>query len=417
MQITKLKPVFYALAALAGIVGIVMYFSSIFSGFFLILLALIIYYLYRLLSTDLETVKREIFPILKNLLIPLIGIVTAIIIGAIIMTLTGYDPVRAYKALFYGGLVKNWSISILNATPLVFTGLSIAFAFKAGLFNIGAEGQYYVGAMVATFLGITFNLPPVLSIFLIFIIGGLFAAAYNFIPALLKVKTGAHEVITTMMFAHIAKYLSSIFIRSMGGDSAGPHAYVTDPILDSNFLMRFKSIFPSANYRLHIGILIGIGMALLVNYILYRTTFGYEIRAIGQNKDAARGQGISVGKNIFIALLFAGFLAGLAGVTQVVGLDHKMFENLNAGYGWNGIAVALLAANHPIGVIFTALLWGFLDAGGQYMSRTTQTPESIVEIIKGIMLFLIVARYIYSWLGNRIKRQLKKRIKKLGGAK
>ena len=417
MQITKLKPVFYVLAVITGIVGIVMYFSSIFSGFFLILLALVIYYLYRLLATDLKTVKSETIPILKNLLIPLVGIATAIIIGALIMALTGYDPIKAYKALIYGGLVKNWSISILNATPLIFTGLSIAFAFKAGLFNIGAEGQYYIGAMVAAFLGITFNLPPVLSLFLIFIIGGLFAAAYNFIPALLKVKTGAHEVITTMMFAHIAKYLSSIFIRGMGGDSAGPHPYVTDPILKTNWLMSFKSIFPTANYRLHIGILIGIAMALLVNYILYRTTFGYEIRTIGQNKDAARGQGISVGKNIFIALLFAGFLAGLAGVTQVVGLDHKMFENLQAGYGWNGIAVALLASNHPIGVIFTALLWGALDAGGQYMTRTTQIPNSIVEIIKGIMLFLIVARYIYSWLGNRIKRQLKTRIKKSGGVK
>lgn len=416
MQITKLKPVFYVLAVLAGTVGILMYFASIFTGIFLILAAVIIYYLYRLLATDVKTVKSEITPLLKNLFIPFVGIVTAIIIGAIIMVLTGYDPIIAYKALFYGGLIKNWSISILNATPLIFTGLSIAFAFKAGLFNIGAEGQYYVGAMVATFLGITFNLPPVLSLFLIFIIGGLFAAAYNFIPALLKVKTGAHEVITTMMFAHIAKYLSSIFIRNMGGGSAGPHPYVTDPILDSNFLLRFKSIFPSANYRVHFGIVIGIVMALIVNYILYRTTFGYEIRAIGQNKDAARGQGISVGKNIFIALLFAGFLAGFAGVSQVVGLDHKMFENLHAGYGWNGIAVALLAANHPIGVIFTAFLWGILDAGGQYMTRTTQIPNSIVEIIKGIILFLIVARYIYSWLGNRIKRRFKSKVKKSGGA-
>jgi general nucleoside transport system permease protein len=417
MEITKLKPVFYTLAVIAGLIGIAMYFSSVFSGIFLIILAVLIYYSYRLLVTDLKTVKKEIFPILKNLYVPVIGITTAIIIGAIIMALTGYNPIRAYKALFYGGFVKNWSISVLNATPLLFTGLSIAFAFKAGLFNIGAEGQYYIGAMVATFLGITFNLPPVISLVLIFLIGGLLSAAYNFIPALLKVKTGAHEVITTMMFANIAKYLSSIFVRGMGGDSAGLHPYVTDPILDSNFLMKFKSIFPSANYRVHIGILIGIGMALVVNYILFRTTFGYEIRAIGQNKDAARGQGISVGKNIFIALLFAGFLAGFAGVTQVVGLDHKMYENLNAGYGFNGISVALLASNHPIGVIFTAILWGALDAGGQYMSRTTQTPNSIVEIIKGIMLFLIVARYIYSWLGNRIKNKIKSRIQKSGGTK
>ncbi len=416
MEITKLKPVFYTLAAISGVIGMAMYFSSIFSGIFLIIAALVIYFLYRGLATNVKTAKTEFLSIVKSMFIPLIGALSAILIGALILALTGYNPIKAYKALFYGGFVKNWSISILNATPLLFTGLSIAFAFKAGLFNIGAEGQYYIGAMVATFLGVSFNLPPVISIVLIFITGGLLAAAYNFIPALLKVKTGAHEVITTMMFAQIAKYLSSIFIRSMGGDSAGSHPYVTDPIRDSNFLMKFKTIFPSANYRVHIGILIGIGMALLVSYILYRTTFGYEIRAIGQNKDAARGQGISVGKNIFIALLFAGFLAGMAGVTQVIGLDHKMFENLNAGYGWNGISVALLAANHPIGVIFTALLWGALDAGGQYMSRTTQIPNSIVEIIKGIMLFLIVARYIWSWLGHRIKRKLKSRAKKIGGA-
>jgi len=415
MEITKLKPVFYTLAAISGVVGMAMYFSSIFSGIFLIIAAIVIYYIYRGLLTSYKTAKAEVFSVLKSMLIPLVGIIAAILIGAIIMVLTGYNPVRAYKALFYGGFVKNWSISVLNATPLLFTGLSVAFAFKAGLFNIGAEGQYYVGAMVATFLGITFNLPPVISIILIFIIGGLLAAAYNFIPALLKVKTGAHEVITTMMFAHIAKYLSSIFIRGMGGDSAGSHPYVTDPIRDSNFLMKFKTIFPSANYRVHIGILIGIGMALLVSYILYRTTFGYEIRAIGQNKDAARGQGINVGKNIFIALLFAGFLSGFAGVTQVIGLDHKMFENLNAGYGWNGVSVALLAANNPIGVIFTAILWGALDAGGQYMSRTTQTPNSIVEIIKGIILFLLVAKYIWAWLGHRLTRWLGKRLKKNEG--
>lgn len=205
MQIIKLKPVFYIVAFISGVIGISMYFSSVFSGLFLILAAVLVYYCYRLLATNLKTLKSEIIPVLKNLLIPLVGIVTAILIGAIIMALTGYNPIKAYAALFYGGFVKNWSISVLNATPLLFTGLSIAFAFKAGLFNIGAEGQYYIGAMVATFLGITFNLPPVLSLFLIFLVGGLMAAAYNFLPALLKVKTGAHEVITTMMFAQIAK--------------------------------------------------------------------------------------------------------------------------------------------------------------------------------------------------------------------
>jgi len=153
------------------------------------------------------------------------------------------------------------------------------------------------------------------------------------------------------------------------------------------------------------GILAGILMALFVYYVLFYTKFGFEIRAVGHNPLAAKAQGISSGKNIFRALLFAGFLSGLAGFNQVLGLDHKLFENLSAGYGWNGISVALLASNHPIGVVFTSILWGALDAGGQYMARTQQTPNSIVEIIKGIILFLVVARYIYAYIGNRIRRR------------
>jgi simple sugar transport system permease protein len=151
-------------------------------------------------------------------------------------------------------------------------------------------------------------------------------------------------------------------------------------------------------------------MALFVYYLLFYTKFGFEIRAVGQNQLAARTQGISISTNIYRALLFAGFLAGMAGVVQVIGLDHKYFQNLSAGYGWNGISVALLASNNPIGVIFTSILWGALDAGGQYMARTEQTPNSIVEIIKGIILFLVVARYIYSTLGSRMK--LGKRLKR-----
>jgi len=408
MTAQKLKPLFLTIIIILAVAGLVLYLASVFYGLFFILAAVIVFYLYKRMITDKATAREEMRAALKKLSIPGIGILAAIVIGAIIMLFTGYNPLQAYRALFYGGFVKNWHVSILNASPLIFTGLSVAFAFNAGLFNIGAEGQYYVGAMVATFLGIKLGLPPVLAIIIIFLVTGSVAAAYNYIPALLKVKTGAHEVITTMMFAHIARYLSSVFIRGMGGDpNTSAHAYVTDPILESNWLPRFKQFIPSANYRLHTGILIGIATALFVYYLLFYTKWGFEIRAVGQNKDAARAQGISVGKNIFRALLFAGFLAGLSGFNEVLGLNHKLFENLQANYGWNGISVALLASNHPIGVIFTSILWGALNAGGQYMARTEQIPNSIVEIIKGIILFLIVARYIYSYIGNRIKKRRK----------
>ncbi len=402
----KLKPLFYTLTFTLIIIGLVLYLASYFYGSFFILVGLVIIIFYRGKINGYSSVLVEVKKVLKNMMFPFIGIFIAIVIGAIIMLLTGYDPIKSFGALFYGGFIKNWHISLLNSVPLIFTGLAIAFAFQAGLFNIGAEGQYYVGAMVATFLGIYLNIPPLIVIVLIFLISGIIASLYNFIPALLKVKTGAHEVITTMMFAHIARYASSIFIRATGGDpSTSTHAYVTDPILESSWLPTFKSILPEANYRLHIGIIIAIVIAVVVYYILFYTRFGFEIRAVGKNPLAAKTQGISIGRNIFIALLFSGFLAGLAGANQVLGLDHKMFQNLGANYGWNGISVALLASNHPIGVIFTSILWGALDAGGQYMSRTLQVHNSIVEIVKGIILFLVVAKYIYFFITKKLKKR------------
>lgn len=399
-------PLLTTIMVLLAIYGMVLYLGSYFWGAFLLIAAVAVYVLEKGIKDGRKELAESLKGSLRNLMIPFFGLIFALVLGMIIMIITGYDPIESYGALFYGGLVRNWSVSVLNATPLIFTGLSIAFAFQAGLFNIGAEGQYYVGAMVATFIGLYLNLPPLFTILIVIIVAGSLAAAWNFVPALLKVRTGAHEVITTMMLAHTARYLSPIFIRAFGGDPAtSKHAYVTDPILETSWLPRFNGFLEKTNYRMHIGILIAIAFALFVYYLLFKTRIGFEIRAVGQNPNAARAQGISIGKNIFRALLFSGFLAGMSGVVQVLGLDHKLFLNLSGGYGWNGISVALLASNNPIGVIFTALLWGVLDAGGQYMIRVTDTPNSIVEIIKGIILFLIVARYIYAYWGNRIKKR------------
>ena len=404
------------LIIILAVIGGFLYLASYFWGFFFILGAVAVYFVRLGFSSGFDSVKQAFSGLLRQLSVPVFGIFFAVLLAAIIMVFTGYDPAKALKALFYGGFIKNWHVSVLNATPLVFTGLSIAIAFKAGLFNIGAEGQYYIGVMASTWLGLRFGLPGIIAIPLIYIFSGACAAAYNVIPSLLKVKTGASEVITTMMFAHIARYLSPIFIRANGGDpSTSTHAYVTDPVAESAWLPPFKNFLPEANYRLHTGIIIAIATALAVSYFLNKTKYGFEIRAVGQNRDAARAQGISVGKNIMRAMLIAGLLAGMAGITETLGLTHKMFENLNAGYGWNGISVALLASNNPVAIIFTSLLWGALDAGGQFMTRTTQVPNSIVEIIKGIILFLIVARYIYIYIGNRFKRRKNKSGSVTGG--
>ena len=394
-----------SIAIVAIIIGGVLYLASHFYGGIIFVVGIGVFLYIRRGGNIKKVYTEDIRAFLKASLIPLIGIVTALIIGGILMAIANYNPFLAYASLFYGGFVSNWSISVLNAIPLIFTGLAVAFAFQAGLFNIGAEGQYYIGAMVTAGLGIYLDIPGFLALPLIFIVGGLLSASYVIIPATLKVRTGAHEVITTMMLAHIARLLSPLMVRNFGGHTTSAHPLVTYEIVPQLFLPLFSAFIPDSYYRLHTGIIIAILFAILVHVIINKTTIGFEIRSVGKNKNAARVQGISVGRVYFIALLGSGFLAGLSGVVQVVGLDHRLYENLNAGFGWDGISVALLAKNKPIPVVFTALLWGALSAGGQYMQRNSGIPSAIVEILKGTILFLLVARYLYINVYQKIRRK------------
>lgn len=398
------------LAALLAIAGGLLYLASCFRGGLLLFGALFLLVLERRLALGSRPGAWAVFgadvrKTLGRAVIPAVGIGAALLIGAAIMSFTGYSPVASYQALFYGGLVRNWHISVLNAVPLIFTGLSIAFAFKGGLFNIGAEGQYLAGVMAATWLGIGLDVHPLLGILLLFAAGAAFGAAMNVVPAVLKVRTGAHEVVTTMMFAYSIRTLAPIFIRAKGGDPVNTtHPYVTDLVSEKVWLPLFKDFLPQANYRLHAGILLAIACAFLVRFVLDRTDLGYKIKAVGHNPAAARTQGISVAWITTASLLISGSLAAFSGVTQVLGLDHRMFSNLDAGYGWNGISIALLARNNPVAIIFTALLWGVLDAGGQFMARTVQTPNAIIEIVKGIILFLMLAEVVYEYAGSGLKR-------------
>ena len=410
MKLGPFRFILRFLAALAAVSGGILYLASYFRGSFLLLGAVFLFIVERRLSLGSQagawaTFGADTRRLLGRAIVPATGIGAALLIGAAIMSLTGYAPVASYRALFYGGLVRNWNISVLNATPLIFTGLSIAFAFKGGLFNIGAEGQYLAGVMAATWLGIGLDLPSLAGILFIFAAAAAIGAAMNVIPALLKVKTGAHEVVTTMMFAYAIRTLAPIFIRAKGGDPINTtHPYVTDLVSERVWLPLFKNFLPEANYRLHIGILLAIACAFLVRFILDRTDLGYRIKAVGHSPTAAKTQGISVTWITTACLLISGSLAAFSGVTQVLGLDHRMYQNLDAGYGWNGISIALLARNNPIAIVFTALLWGVLDSGGQFMARTVQTPNAIIEIVKGIILFLLLAEVIYEQAGAAIKR-------------
>ncbi len=406
---TTVGPALRIGAAILAVPGALLYLASYFWGGWLLLGAAALVVVDLRLSLGRSAFGKKVRGAAATAGMPLIGLCVALLLGAGIMLVTGYDPVASYTALFYGGLVRNWHVSVLNATPLIFTGLAIAFAFKGGLFNIGAEGQYYIGVIVATWLGLHLSrgIPGPVVWLIVFAAAALFGAALNAIPVLLKVKTGAHEVVTTMMFAYAVRTLSPMFIRAQGGDpSTTSHPYTTDMIDQRFWLPLVKEFLPNANYRLHIGIVLAILTAFLVRFILRRTNLGFTVRAVGYNPVAARTAGISVAWVTAASLFVSGALAALAGATQVLGLDHRMFQDLNAGYGWNGISIALLARNNPILIVFTSLLWGLLDAGGQYMARTTQTPNAIIEIVKGVILFLLVAEELYRRVRERAGRAI-----------
>lgn len=339
--------------------------------------------------------------ILRTAGVPLLSVVLAMGIGSIIIAWSGYDPVKAFAALFQGAFGNPTQIgeTIMRSTPLIFTGLAVAFGFRANLFNIGANGQLVLGSLAAAWLGLVLSgLPAVVAVPLILLGSALFGAAWAFVPAILKARVGAHEVITTMMFSWIGLYLTSWIVSGPLADKGG---IPQTPMLPENVWL------PSLPFgRAHLGFLVAVVLAVVVWLVLKRTTLGYEIRAVGFNPTAAETGGVSISLTTVWALCISGALAGLAGASEVLGVQHRMFDEVSAGsgFGFTGIAVALLAKNHPIAVIFAALLFGALSAGAGTMQLEADVPQKIITIVQALVIFFVGAETIVTWL---IKRRQK----------
>lgn len=340
---------------------------------------------------------------------PLIAIVGALLIGSIVILLMGENPINIYKMMF-GLAVGNrdgWGNVLFRATPLIFTGLTVAFAFRGGLFNIGGEGQVYVGAFLAAYVGFTFTeLPAFLLIPLTIIAAAAGGALWAFIPGFLKAKTGVHEVIVTIMMNWIAssftfylvlKYKASATdaMKAAGVQQMIPH---TKEIAEAARLPRIATLlsyfnidFPSHN-PLNISFFIAIIAAFVVYYILWKTSLGYEIRAVGYNPLAAEYAGINISRNIILTMLISGALAGLVGTNEVMGYKFRWRQELFLSLGFNGIAVALLGKNHPLGVVLSAILFGILSYGGALVNIFTagKIPRELIMVIQSIIVILVV---------------------------
>ncbi|MHB0978607.1 MAG: ABC transporter permease [Thermoleophilia bacterium] len=341
---------------------------------------------------------------------PVGSVVVALVIGGIVMAAFGFDPIQGYSGLFRYAFLSdfNITITILNSVPLVFTGLAVAFAFRCGLFNIGAEGQLLVGSLFAGWLGTLVHLPMILTVPLLLVVGTVVGAAWALLPGVLKATTGAHEVITTMMMSWIGLYLTSYLVKNVLMD---PRSTIpaSDKITDQARLLTLDKALPflfRAPTRLHLGVFLAVIVAVFIWYLLTRTSLGFEVRAVGANPFAAEAGGVSIRRNIILALLISGGLSGLAGTVEILGLHYRVYDRFSSGYGFTGITVALLAKNHPLGVIPAAILFGALTNGGAGMQLQAGIPVDIVDVLSGVIIFLVAAEELVKAFGRkRAKRQ------------
>ncbi|KLU62547.1 L-arabinose transporter permease protein [Peptococcaceae bacterium CEB3] len=354
----------------------------------------------------------------------ILAIVLGFIAGALALAVAGYDPGTSYSMMFTSifSSPQNMIQVLILTMPNILTGLSVAFAFKTGLFNIGGEGQYIVGAIAAVMVGGVLNLPPVINVIVIVLVAFVAAGLYGALAGFLKAKFGIHEVITTIMLNWIALYLNNYLVSLPGiGVKNTEYSFPIKQSAWTNVLNGWKtsphgqaylSTHPALSTILlgtdiNYGIIIAIVVAIAVSFLLYRTTFGYQIRAVGLNKDAAEAAGIRVKKSIVMTMFIAGGLSGLAGALQMTGtLPHALVTLANQpGYGFNGITVALMANSSPIGCIFTALLLSALQFGGSTIQMNLGAPSEVVNIMIGVIVFFVAVASMFTMISERIKRR------------
>lgn len=316
------------------------------------------------------------------------AVLIALFLGGLVMQLSGANPFEAYGALVDGALIGKRAIAetLIYSAPLILGGLAFALSSRAGLFNIGIEGQLITGGFIAGLVGAwDLGLPGPVYVPLALLSGAIGGAIWGFIPGFLKARAGAHEVITTIMLNYLAiRIITYLSLRQGDRLPVDPNFIATKKVVDA---ARLPLLMPPT--RLHFGIVIAIVAALVLWYVLFNTRFGYNVRAVGLSEGASSFGGIKWGATIAIAMAIAGALAGLAGAGEALGLHGRHWAT-PPGYGFTAIAVGLVGRNHPIGVIFAGLLFGVLNAGGPSMQSANVSKE-IVQLIQGFIILAVAA--------------------------
>ena len=343
--------------------------------------------------------------LLNSLLVPVLAIITAIVIGGVIIASVGGNPFAAYIGLAEGafGSTKALSETAVWASPYIYAGLAVALAFKGGLFNIGAEGQLALGAVVSALIGYALpgwlhtSLPWFIHLPLTVGLGVLGGAIWAAIPGALKAYTGGHEVINTIMMNYIALNITSFLLNGPMRDPDPLNLSAKTPAIAVS--ARIPPIFPGTGLRVHWGFVLALLVAVLIWWLLQKTTTGFEIRMVGTNPDAAKYAGINVKLITVLTMAISGALAGLGGVIEVTALNYRHELGFSIGYGFDAIAIALLGKSNPFGVVLAAILFGAMKNGGTRMQFMTQIPVDIISVIQALILLFVAAdaiiRFIY----------------------
>ncbi|HLJ67843.1 MAG TPA: ABC transporter permease [Chloroflexota bacterium] len=362
-----------------------------------------------LVGTDERLESNFTVEFAQGILVPILSVALAVVIGGIVILVTGGNPLDAYSQLVQGafGGAYNISETLVSAIPLMLTGMAVAFAFRTGLFNIGAEGQLYMGAIISSWVGFSFNYPPIVLIPLGLLAGAAGGALWGGIAGTLKAWRGAHEVITTMMLNYVAILLSHFLIEPSPSGKFGPFQQpnsLGEPVARA-VNAHLPVIVPSAlvpNARLSAALIVALACGVLFWFVLWRTSIGYKLRAVGLNPRAAEYAGINVGWATILAMLIAGALAGLGGMVTIYGLaPYRLTDTFSPGYGFEAIAVALLGKNTATGAILAAVLFGAIEHGSLIMQTNSGVSYHLTEVLEGLIIFFIGADALVRWLAGR----------------
>ncbi len=341
------------------------------------------------MSDEIETLGRvtDAVDTRKEVVYQIVAIIIAFMVGAIVLAVTGYSPLEAYAGMLMGAFGDIFGVgqTLMQATPIIFTSLAFLVSYKAGLFNIGGEGQFLMGAIAAAVTGLYLEgLPWIIHTPLTLLAGVVVGGLWGLIPAILKSRFDAHEVITTMMLSYVAQYFSSYLVNYQF--KAPGWVSQTERLPSSAELVR---ILPPT--QLSSGIFIAGALVVLVWFLLNKTILGYELRAVGLNPTAAENSGIKINRNIITSMVLSGAIAGLGGAVEIMGTHKRFIDGFSPGYGWDGLAVALVGGLDPLGSMLASILFGALRSGGMIMSRATGVPLDVNILLQGLVILFVAA--------------------------